>query len=156
MAIKNKKFILIFSKEKKAWIRILEAFFAVILIMGILLVVINKNLPTKEYSKETYIQTKKILQEIEFNKNLRKDIINVEPLPITWKNFKSKGLKNVRDKIIEKTPNYLNCSAKLCEIEEECVTTILSTRNIYTNAIGIYAINSKYSPRKLKLYCWEI
>ena len=156
MVIKNKiKLFAFFPKRKKAWVRILEAFFSIILIMGILLIVISKDSPHEEYSKEIYIQTKAILQDIELNKSLRANILDATPLPINWENFELKGLTDIKNKIIQRTPNYLNCSAKLCEIEDDCGFDYSVMTNVYTNVIGIYATNLKYAPRKLKLFCWE-
>ena len=41
------------------------------------------------------------------------------------------GLTDVENKITNKTPNYLNCSAKLCEINKKCKVKFIRIINIF-------------------------
>jgi len=140
-------------KNKKAWVRVIEAFFAIILIMGVLLIIVSKDYSKEEDSKKIYERESFILREVEFNSSLRSAIIGVDSLPVEWEDFDSEGIGLVKDKIINRTPSYLDCVAKLCEIENLCVIEHSFEKNVYASSVGIYSDLTVYSPRKLRLLC---
>ncbi|MBU2104595.1 MAG: hypothetical protein KKF67_02365, partial [Nanoarchaeota archaeon] len=150
--MKNKK---IFLENKRGWIKIIEAFFAILLIAGVLLFVINKGYPQEDISIKIYEKETEILREIEINSSLRGDILSVSLVPVEWANFTSAGLIKVKNKIISKIPNYLNCSAKLCEINKECKIEQPTLKDVYATSVGIFANAEEYSPKQLRLFCWE-
>lgn len=150
--MKNKK---IFLENKRGWIKIIEAFFAILLIAGVLLFVINKGYPQENTSMKIYEKETEILREIEINSSLRGDILSVSLVPVEWANFTSAGLTDVKDKITNKTPNYLNCSAKLCEINKKCKIEQPTLKDVYATSIGIFANAEEYDPKQLRLFCWE-
>jgi len=140
-------------KNKRGWIRIVEAFVAVLLIAGTLLIVINKEYIGKnDISKEVYEIETSILKEIELDDNLRGQILSVNPLPVEWDYIPI----DVKNKIIERTPDYLVCMAKICRMNEICVLNSLDPeKEIYAQSIAISASLEIYDPRQLKLFCWE-
>lgn len=153
-------------KNKRAWIRIVEAFVAIMLIVGALLIVINNDSFNKsETSSDIYGTELLVLREIELNDNLRADILNAnrtkidpnsDPLPIEWKEFNNPaiGLKNVSETILNRIPSYLNCEAKLCEPDKICAFGKNLEKNVYAKSIIISATLTQYNPRQLKLFCW--
>ena len=144
-----------FPKNHRAWIRIVEAFVAILLITGVLLIVVNKeHIKKKDISSEIYKIEASILKEIQLNSSLRSDILNVEPLPVKWTDFDSRGLNNLKSKIISRLPNYLDCEAKICELEDICVLDKIFDKDIYAQSTCIIAELTTYNPRQLKLFCW--
>jgi hypothetical protein len=143
-----------FLGNKQGWIRIIEAFVSIMLIAGVLLIVINREYPKEDSSVKIYEKETEILRGIEINDSLREDILNA-PLPAEWADFETAGLINVKNKIIAKTPNYLNCEAKLCEINENCEINPEVSEDIYADSAGIFADTFNYAPRQLRIFCWE-
>ena len=138
--------------EKKAWIRIIEAFVMILLITGILLVILNKGYVSKnDSSQKIYEDEQGILREIQLNDSLRQEILNVV-LPVEWNNFP----ENVKNKIISESPSYLKCEAKICNVNEICDINEISDKDIYVQQLIITATLEKYSPRQLKLFCWRV
>ncbi len=141
--------------NKKAWIRIVEAFVAILLITGILLLVVNERfIERRDISLQIYTEEISILRKIELNKTARKEIVDptISP-PVSWDSFPT----NVKSTITDNTPNYLDCTAKICEISDTCVIDELSSeveKNIYVKSIAIFADLTNYNPRQLKLFCW--
>jgi len=74
-------------KGKRGWIRIVEAFTALILIMIVFLIFINKGIVKGDSSKDVYEIQIRIEREIQINENLRNLIINIpfQQLPLNKK-----------------------------------------------------------------------
>src|SRR3989344_493349 len=65
--------------DKRGWIRVVEAFVAILLIVGVLLFVINKGyIGKKDISKQVYDAEISVLREIELDDNLREEILKLE------------------------------------------------------------------------------
>lgn len=141
-------------KNKKAWIKIIEAFTAVILVTIVLLIIINSGYIKKEdISSRIYDTQIAILREIQFNDDLRIEILNVSSVPLEWDN--TIFPPNLKEKIIDRTPNYLKCSGKICSPEDVCSFAGTVDKDIYAESILMSAtIESGYSPKQLKLFCW--
>ena len=92
------------------------------------------------------------------NKTLRGRVLEVDvaTLPISWED--DDFHQDVKTKITQEIPSYLDCLAKICEItdvctlEEELEEEMIG--NIYAQSVGIFADLTQYSPRQLKLFCW--
>jgi len=144
-------------KNKRGWIRIIEAFFAVVLILGVVLVAVSKEPSLDESSKKIHSEVNSILQAVELNPILRGDILGIDEnaIPMKWDKFEDNGLTDLKNFIEEQTPNYLNCSAKICPINERCTSDQDTEGSVYANSVGVYANKSVYSPKQLRLFCWE-
>ena len=139
-------------KNKKAWIKIVEAFTAILLVIIVLLIIINSGyIKREDISTRVYNTQISILREIQFNDTLRIEILDVASVPLEWDDFPP----NLKNKIIERTPNYLECSAKICSSEDVCIFTGAIDKDIYAESILISAtLESGYIPKQLKLFCW--
>lgn len=147
-------------KNKKGWIKIVEAFISILIIISVVLILYNKGeVGTKDLSSEIYPIERTILKEIELNADFRNKIleINDEKLPVEWENFTDKNgyqLASLRAKIISRLPNNLECSAKICELSGEiCDLNSPVEKNIYAQSVSIAADVNTYNPRQLKLFC---
>lgn len=153
--------------NKKGWLEIIEAFVAVLLVAGILLIILNKgSLQKTDISDQVYNVQVSIIREIQTNDTLRKDINGAGEPPIDWEggNFPP----SVKEKISQRTPNYLQCIAKICCIEEDvnCLDGKCSLSKTTLDEIkgkDIYSQSGVISPttisegaiyRKLNLFCW--
>ena len=140
-------------KNKKAWIRIVEAFVAILLIMGVLLIVMDKGYFKREdISAEVYKIELSILREIQLDNELREEILNTNPLPVEWDD--SDFPLEIKNKIISRLPTYLDCEAKICAINETCVLDEIFDKEVYAQSVSIIAGLIEYNPRQLKLFCW--
>lgn len=149
------KKLLINLQNKNGWVRITEAFFAILLLAGVLIAFVQSNIVDSGFDL-AYEKEIEILKVIQFDSNLRSEIVSALSLPISWENFESSGLSNTKNKIQELTPVFFNCTAKLCEIADSCLEYENFTQTIYSRAVVIGASSSSFSPRQLKLFCWEL
>lgn len=144
--------------NKRGWIKIVEAVVAILIILGVILVIVNRgNTPKEDISEKVYNAEYLILREIELDQNLREEILNVNEtrLPVEWMEFDSIGLSNVKTKIFNKSPDYLGCEAKLCKLNATiCAIDKYPDKDLYAKSIAITTSLDIYSPRQLKLFCW--
>ncbi len=140
-------------KGKRGWIRIVEAFTALILIMIVFLIFINKGIVKGDSSKDVYEIQIRIEREIQINENLRNLIINIpfQQLPLRWENFPDE----VKQKIIQETPSEIICEARICEMNKVCVLENYPNKEVYVENVAITANQTNYSPKQLKLFCWR-
>ena len=144
-------------RNKRGWIRIVEAVIALFLITGVLLIVIDKGyIGKKDISSEMYKVQLSILREIQIDDNLRTSILNIsaENLPAD-----ENVPQAVVDKVNERKPDYIDCKVRVCKLGEVCSLDIYPQeavgKDIYAQSVAITAILTEYSPRQLKLFCWE-
>lgn len=148
------------NRSKKGWIRIVEAFIALLLITGTLLVVIDKGYIGKtNIAKQVYQVQIAILREIELNSDFRRAILEVDEndLAIEWNEFEANGLGHVQQRINLSIPDYLECTGRLCGLGEVCSFIDVQNldRDIFAQAVAIVAERDIYSPKQLKLFCWS-
>jgi hypothetical protein len=132
-------------RNKRGWIKILEAFIAILLIAGVLLVVINKGyFERNDFSIRVYEAQIAVLREIELDDGLRTDILNsIGEVP-----------ESVLNKIKERIPDYLTCESKICDLNEICEINKDIEKDVYAQAVAITADLETYNPKQLKLFCW--
>ena len=136
-------------KDKKGWTRIIEAFIAVILIAITSLIILNQGSPFNSgASKKIYELENSILLEIRLNNTLRDEILNLEPLP-------NDVPQKIQDFINSKIPSNVECQTRVCSINSACSLSNPPSKNIYAKSIIISTNLTKYSPRQLRLFCWQ-
>lgn len=133
------------TKNKKGWIRIVEAFIAVLLITGVALILINRTFPgTSDLSGRVYNTELSILRKVQLDEDLRADILS---------NTVSLGINNT---INSKKPTYLDCQAIICDINTPCSINPNTQGSIYVQSAIISANATTYNLKELKLFCWGI
>ncbi len=143
------------EKNKKGWIRLVEAFFAVLLMISVMVLVIEqKYSQNKDIASEIYEREYMVLRAVQMSTEGRTDVIGIDlPMNTTMLSFPS----SIQTEI-DKMPSYINCAAKICLISDsDCTFEDVEgeiERDIYSRSVAIFADNSEYAPRKLKLFCW--
>ncbi len=142
-------------RNKKAWIRIVEVFVAILFLIGVIIIALNaEEVKTDEKGSEIEKFQFSVLKEIQVNESLREDVLSAS-VPLNWSEA---GFPlSIKNKINSRALNYLNCTARICEISSECKISDDKTSYIYANNVFI-TVNkdsTNYDPRQLKIFCWE-
>jgi len=143
-------------KNKRGWIKLVEAFLSILLI-GVIMSIVVTQQNTSVYSTSSTISNYEvyILRSIELNESLREDItaVSASDLPLNWSDggFPSA----LKDRIGNLTPSYLSCEAQICETEQICEFMGQTDKEIYAQKIFIASTYASYNPRQLKLFCWR-
>jgi hypothetical protein len=148
--------------NKRGWIRIVEAFFSLLLIAGVFLIVYNKGyIGGDDISSRVYDLQLSVLREIELNDNLREQIL-CTPLPcgsllpeVGIEDEDESFPEDVKSKIDERIPDSFICRSKICEINEICELNEYIDKDVYAQSVVIAATLEIYSPRQLKMFCWS-
>lgn len=144
-------------KNNRGWLEIVEAFVAILLVAGVLLFILNRNKSQDtEISNQVYNIEVSIIREIQTTSELRESVLSVPEVPTEWEEFPS----TLREKIISRTPAYLTCVGKICELNTACNLGGVSAeeskgKNVYSET-GIISptVGSGEIYRQLNLFCW--
>ena len=131
--------------DRKAWIRILEVFLAILLIIGSVLVIMNRKAPETDISDEVYQKQRQILNIISKDDSLRSDILVGNNAA-------------VNETISKLVPNSWNFSTNICPINVVCANPVgsetLIEKNVYATEVLITSNLTYYNPKKLRFFVW--
>jgi hypothetical protein len=134
-------------KNKRGWIRIVEAFIAVLLIAGVLLFVINKGyIGKRDISEQVYTVQLAVLREIELDDTLRTQVLEAD--------IEGEVPQDIEDKVEDRIPDYLTCEAKICELDSVCALDSFIEKDVYAQPVAIATQGDNPEMRQLKLFCW--
>ena len=149
--------MIIKNKNRRGWVRIVEAFVSILLIISVFLIILGGwDIGETDTSSVIYETEIAVLREIQLDKSLREEILNFaeEDLPINWGVGFPEGVKI---KIEERKPDYLKCEAKICGLGNSCELENYEEKDVYVQSVLITVSPTQtieFSPRQLKLFCW--
>ena len=131
--------------DKKAWIKIMEAFMAIVIIVGVIMVLLFNSPIKKGIGDSVYDKQKFILDHISNTDSLRIMVINENEA----------GIRTEINKLI---PGSWEYDIKICSLDDICnLDTIPKNKDIYVaeRVISSTLSNSPgYSPKKLRFFVW--
>jgi hypothetical protein len=142
-SIEHKKDNLLMSK--RSWMRIVEAFIAVILIMTIMVIVIQRQNIGNNSLEEIQIKQKNILNLVSRDEVLRGELLS-------WK------AELTNEKIKYLVPQGYNYSIELCKYDSICSLNFTVKTDVFSDETLIVANLTHYMPDeavKLKLFFWR-
>lgn len=143
-----------FPENKRGWVKVLEVFVSIMLVMGVIVFLLNKGYAPDRISDDVSEMEISILRSIQLNDSLRSAVIDAE-VPSNWSDFNAGSLTGIRDKIsYEKLPS-MECEAKICSLGDVCTNDSDLEKDIYSESAVISSDKTSYSPRQIKLFCWE-
>lgn len=152
----NKKMIK--SKmNKKGWIEIIEAVTAMLLIAAVILILLNRGYSKNEdISERIHDSEIAMLREIQFNNSLRASILKMADGDLPVKTDNTKFPIDVKQKIIERTPELTNCIAMICNISSNCLNEGLGKKEVHVQSVIINPTPGvdEENWRRLKIFCY--
>jgi len=149
------------KKNKRGWIRILEATMAVLVISSILVVVYTRQPDRSQDASEfVYLMQKEILDDISLNDSLRSAVLSITPsTPPTDPPFVL-----LESYVESKVSATFEARLRVCELTNPptpCrlnnLDDIKATRDkdVFVEETIILANLDVYNPKKVKLFVWE-
>jgi len=129
-------------KNKKAWLRILESFLAVVMVLGAVLVIMSKQQVQEDLSEEIYETQSKIIEVISKNQTLRDYVItgDKEKIDITLRSM---------------LPQTFAFATNICEVETSCNTEETPhDKPVHAREVLITTNIKTYAPKKLRFFIW--
>ena len=146
----------IFKKNKKGWIKILEAFIAVVFLISILVLIINdEKYEANEVSNVIKTQNA-FLTLIQKNDILRNDILAVDTSQRFYEMNDTEFPESLRNYINESFSGGVECNAKICNSTAECYLIDDPENEVFSSAIIITSNLTTFNPKKLSVFCWRI
>tara|TARA_Y100000310_G_C20525170_1_gene735633 strand:- start:348 stop:740 length:393 start_codon:yes stop_codon:yes gene_type:complete len=129
--------------NKKGFIRILEAVFAILLIMGAVLILLSNKAQTNDISDEVHEKQRYILDVIANNEQMRTQIIA--------------GDATLANEFIQKNiPNSWKFSTCITNIASVCNNADAEDQDIYVSeAIISSSLTSYTTSKKLRFFIWR-
>jgi len=131
-------------KNKKAWLRIVEAFIAVLIIASVLIAIAVTKAPKQNQSENVHEMQRFVLKQISLNETARAEVLGLNK-DTTNVNYTIKGL----------LPVNWEFTTRICEVDEVCGMPFYSEKEVYADEILITSTLKTYSPKKLKLFMRE-
>jgi hypothetical protein len=128
--------------DRKAWIRIVEAFIAIVIILSAILIIMSRQTVTTDISESVYEKQKQILKIITENETLRNEVLQ--------------GKNVLINQTIKKMiPTSWNFETNICLIENVCPNpATVFDREVYTTEALVMSNLTEHNPQKLRFFVW--
>ena len=151
-------------KNKKGFLRIVEAFIAIIIIAGVLLFLYTGRVPQVSDEETIYPIIRVSLKEITTDNELRRAVLNVgytDPAETTLDTTDKNYIK-INESFYSTIPEDYDYYFCICNIEVTCgidsSDPILLEKDIFSNYVVIFTTPDSppdINPKKLRLFIWE-
>jgi hypothetical protein len=139
--------------NKKGYMNIIESVMAILLIIALTVIITQDNGVDKEEPFEKIrLEEISLLREIQINETLRAEALS-SFTPSYSDNLSFPPL--IKSTLTKNIPDYLICKAKICKANTDCNIEEEILKNIYVQTAFISANATTYSPKEIKLFCWE-
>jgi len=130
-------------KNKKAWVRIVEAFIAITLLFSVFITIYVRQSSKIDISEEIYSLQEAILKQISNSESLRSYVLNNNTEAIL--------------EFIDNTklvPPSLNYTIKICNLDEICSMDSYQ-KEVFASETVISSTLTEYSPKVIKIFMWK-
>jgi hypothetical protein len=138
-------------KGKRGWIKIIEAYLAIMLFMGLVFIIIQSQTFDKKTTSIFEEDQFTIMKKIQSNETLRNEILNISILP---QNNDMTSFPVITKNYFENEIGQKNCSLNVCEVNEPCFFYEDVKNEVYSKDFIIFSNSTYYSPRKVNIVCY--
>ena len=138
-------------KDKKGWIKVIEAFIAIALFTGMLFLLLQGDPLRQEKKDFIELKQREILSAIQINDTLRNDILNFSDFELDSND--TEFPESLRNFIDENMYSNIKCYLKICLIDSSCEIMSDASLEVYAKDILITSTLTTYTPRRLKMFC---
>ncbi len=136
--------------DKRGWLHVVEAFLAVLIIIGVFFAQIKNIAPGPK--QNVLIVEKSLLQEIARNTSFRNEIVmsDISTGPLI---LDSSSTSPMVKYLATRMPGGVNFTLMICAPADICS---LGRKNVYAKDVFVSSTLTTFQPRKLKLFMWEV
>lgn len=139
-------------ENKKGWIRIAEAFLAITLLAGVMIVMYTKNIEKTNRGNEISNFEKGILEEIAASPEMRDAVLRYEgAVPESEDDIAN--ITIIRNFIATRMPAGFEFEIKICKIDVICNLENYK-EEVFARERVISASLTIYEPKKVKIFMW--
>ncbi|MBI2629210.1 hypothetical protein HYW74_03950 [Candidatus Pacearchaeota archaeon] len=140
---------------KRGFLRILEAFIAILIIAGVMTFIYVKERPIKS-QKEEIIELERIILETITNDNQLRQAV----LDGYGNTREAEGNRTLINNTIGKlTPTEYIFTFKICNLDDICGldqhSSLITKNEIYSEKKSVSSTLQEYDPKKIRIFMWE-
>jgi hypothetical protein len=144
-------------RGKKGFLRILEAFIAIMIIGGVLAFVYIGQVRGPQQEDYVYQLLRLSLQEISNNEELRQKVLNIQTnednvYDVSSSDSNVQVIANSIDSII---PEDYVFKFKICELDSACGLQNLPDKEVISQEVSVSSTLDNFSPRKIRIFVWK-
>ena len=139
------------KKNKKGWIKVIEAFVAIVFLLGLLMVILTQYHFSDGGKSLIEENNHLILRGIETNVTLRNSAFSAGLPSYSNESGFPMGIKTYVD---EKVLPGEACFLYICSLDDLCLLKGEVEIDVYSYETLIFSSSSLYSPRKIKVFCY--
>ncbi len=129
------------TKDKRAWLKILEVFIAITLVFSVAIIVYSRTTKETETGTEIKRIERVILQEISRNDEMRTAVLENDNT-------------SVRNYVRSRMHPSLDSDVTICKLDEIC-NIYVKGKDVYVDETVISANLTLYEPKRLRLFVWR-
>lgn len=153
------------KKNKKAWLRIVEAFVGVMIVMGVLLVLMTRQ-PSMDQETEILNIERHILEQVSEDQLLRTEVLDTHQRKRNVDGIGGVGgggggslpmwgdLKSISSIVADSFPEEYSFILKTCDVGVVCSLGLLPEHEVFSEEILITSNITNYNPAILKVFFW--
>jgi hypothetical protein len=139
-------------RNKRGWLRILEATIAIMMVTGVLLVMYSRQAERVDISDYVYSFQRQVLMDITSRQDLRAKALSNSIA----------DLRDLNEFADGKIPDIFNQSIRICDLglvckldDETSIRLFRASKEVFVEEVVISADFDDYAPKKVKLFLWE-
>ena len=144
-------------KNKRGWLRVMEATIAILLVSGVMLVMYSSQVSENDLTDEMYVIQRSVLEDISLRDDLRTEALKGNE---TFLNefADSKIIDRFNQSVRICNLSKENGELQPCKLDDEIYIELTrDSYNIYTEEIIVSAsFGEGYNPKKVVLSVWEV
>ena|SRR3989344_4142891 len=142
--------------NKRGFLRIIEAAVAVMLVAGVLLFFISKQVNLGDQTQNKILDNENIiLNEISQSSDFRNIVLQQQEDVEISNNTIESGLSSIYNYARQRMPPQLNIKLKICSLNVVCGLNNYPQVNVYSQSIAITSNVTTYNPKQLKMFAWQ-
>ncbi|MDA3836552.1 MAG: hypothetical protein PF542_02930 [Nanoarchaeota archaeon] len=141
----------IMRKNKKGWIKLIEAFIATMFLLGVIAVIVQSDKFRNDDYSVVEERATKIIRGIEIDDALRAEVIAVGTAVESGEGGFPDGVKTFLD---NHNLQLGECVLKICPAGTDCLMSEDIDNEIFSKDVLITATKDIYDPKTLKVFCW--
>jgi len=141
-------------KSKKGFLRIVEAFIAILIIAGAMSYVYVQKIDKPNEAESIKQLEKIILTQIANNEDLRLAVLKGDSGLETSEAVNHRI--TINNTISPSVPSEYNFATKICNLDQVCeLGTYNANKEVFVNEITVSSTLEYYGPKKLRLFMWR-
>ncbi len=142
-------------RGKSGFLKILEAFLAIMLIAGVLTFIYISQVRQPQQEDYVYQLLRLSLKEISNNPDLRENVLNLDygEYDSSTNDGNAQNIANVTEEIL---PSDYEFKFKICKLDSACGLQNLPDKEVFSQEVSVSSTLEEFDePKKIRIFVWK-